>query len=375
MTIKQAAKNYNQNPLKADRPSSPSQREKRENRRLVKSLLEWFERNRRDLPWRNNPTPYSIWISEIMLQQTVVKTVIPYFEKWMEKYPTIYRLAKAKEREILKLWEGLGYYTRGRNILKAARIIVKEHDGRLPDNDKDLMRLPGIGEYTSAAILSIAYGKPYPVLDANVRRVGRRLLALEKWDRKAEKILEEWLRDLLPRDRPGAFHEALMELGQTICNSRNPLCSGCPLKRFCLGFQNNLQNEIPGRGKSAIIQREQILIIPIHGDKVLIRKNEGNLFQGLWCFPAMKKEGSIPGFIQKEIAEDFRELGKLTERNHYYTRYRVHLIPLVYQVENPHGKSKKGEKWVLLRDLKDYPFPSIYRKILDDLREFLSQKL
>ncbi|MBN1902534.1 A/G-specific adenine glycosylase [Candidatus Sumerlaeota bacterium] len=334
---------------------------------LTNQLIRWFRKNKRDLPWRENPTPYCVWISEIMLQQTVVNAVIPYFRKWMEKYPDIAHLAKAKEAEVLRMWEGLGYYARARNIFKAAIEIEKKFGGRMPETWEEWRGLPGIGDYTASAIMSIAFGKPYPVLDANVRRVGRRILGMAAWDKKREKELLEFLREAMPRKNPGAFNEALMELGQKVCLPDKPLCEKCPVKRFCIGFEKNIQNLIPGKADRKITKKKTYLALFVSRGKLLIVKREKGILKDLWGFPEFQEEGEIASFIKKEGGRRFKETGKLKARIHYYTRFRDELIPFVYEVEKQFGGNAGSRRWVSFNELEKYPLPSVYRKILEEL--------
>lgn len=205
---------------------------------IRRKLLDWYDKSKRNLPWRNTKDPYSIWISEVMLQQTQVKTVIPYYERWIETFPTLEKLAGAPEQKILKLWEGLGYYSRARNLKKAAQIITKELGGKVPNTVTDLQNLPGIGRYTADAIASIAFGLKTPVLDGNVKRVLSRLFCMNEngSTSASENRLWQRARDLLSVRRPGDFNQALMELGATICMPKSPTCPQCPLSTTCEAF-------------------------------------------------------------------------------------------------------------------------------------------
>ena len=336
---------------------------------LSSSLIRWFQNHKHDLPWRKNRTPYSVWISEIMLQQTIVKTVIPYFEKWMKKYPDVKTLAAAREHDVLRLWEGLGYYTRARNILKAANMIVKDFGGDLPDNEHDLRRLPGIGEYTASAILSIAFNKPHPLIDANVRKVGRRLLGLKKWDKQSAATLRRWLMNNMPPRRAGDFNEALMELGQTICLLENPFCARCPLHRGCLAFQKNRQDKIPGKKSRALIEKKSILLLLIHQGKILIRKKEEGLWKGLWLLPDFATRKQAENFIHDTTGRSGRFVEKLPSRIQHYTRYRERLVPHIYRLKASPMKTAKGWRWASLHRLNRFPFPSTHRIILELLKK------
>jgi len=334
---------------------------------LLKDLIRWFRKNKRDLPWRKNRTSYSVWISEIMLQQTTVKAVIPFYEKWMKRFPDVRSVAKASEQEILRMWEGLGYYTRAKNILKAAKIISAQFQGQFPDDYRDVIKLPGIGPYTAGAILSIAFQKLYPVMDANVRRVGRRILGLVSWDKKKEQELLNFLKGMIPQKNPGEFNEGIMELGQTVCIAERPLCDKCPLTKFCIGFKKNIQDLIPGKATRKITEKKTFLALIVSQGKLLIVKRNKGLLKDIWGFPEFQEQGQIASFIKKEGGVDFAEIGKLKARVHHYTKFRDELSPFVYRVKKPFGRNTGNRRWVAFKDLENYPFPSIYRKILDEL--------
>ena len=215
--------------------------------RLSSRLLAWYRQNKRTLPWRDHPDPYAVWVSEIMLQQTRVETVIPYFERWMRLFPAINDLAKASEHDVLNAWEGLGYYSRARNLHKAARIVAEKYNGELPYNLDDLRALPGIGRYTVGAIASMAFGMDAPTLDGNLRRVFARLFDVtEPADSPAgEKILWSLAAEHLPKGQAGDYNQALMDLGAAICLPRNPRCLICPLMKMCKARENGTQEARP----------------------------------------------------------------------------------------------------------------------------------
>ena len=218
---------------------------------LQRSLLKWYDEHQRDLPWRNTTDPYPVWISEVMLQQTQVQTVIPYYLKFLEHFPSVAALAKADTDALLRLWAGLGYYSRARNLQKAAQIIVEQFGGRFPQSYTDVLALPGIGRYTAAAIVSIAFGQPYAVLDGNVSRVLARLLSMSG-DPKSSAVQNRlWAaaQQLLPRARPGDFNQAVMELGATVCSPRQPRCLLCPWTRQCLARQQGQQELLPEKAR------------------------------------------------------------------------------------------------------------------------------
>ena len=217
------------------------------NNKISSALLRWFDSQKRDLPWRKTDDPYHILVSEFMLQQTQVKTVIPYYWRWLKSFPTLETLAAASETSILKHWEGLGYYSRARNLKETARIIHQEHDSQVPSDYESLIKLPGIGRYTAGAILSIAFNQNFPVLDGNVKRVLSRLFCMKEDGQTSasEKCLWQKAEQLLPVSRPGDFNQAVMELGATLCLPKTPLCLSCPLAAICKANEQEVQENFP----------------------------------------------------------------------------------------------------------------------------------
>ncbi|WP_126425351.1 A/G-specific adenine glycosylase [Brevibacillus marinus] len=259
-----------------------------------RDLLAWYDQAKRDLPWRSNRDPYRVWVSEIMLQQTRVETVKPYFENFIAKFPTVEALADAAEEEVLKAWEGLGYYSRARNLHRAAREVKASYGGRVPDTLEDISRLAGIGPYTAGAILSIAYDKPEPAVDGNVMRVFARLLLLEDdiGKPKARNKISELVRQAMPQERAGDFNQALMELGATICLPRSPHCLTCPVFDYCLARKEGVQELLPVKGKPAQPRPVELVVAVIRrGDRWLINKRPAQgLLAGLWEFPMFEQE-------------------------------------------------------------------------------------
>ena len=344
---------------------------------MTVKLLDWFYANKRDLPWRHDVRPYSVWISEIMLQQTVIRSVISYYKKWMKRFPDVHILAKAGEKEVLTMWEGLGYYSRARNILKCAHQLIGLYKGTIPDEYDKLIRLPGIGDYTASAILSIAYKKPYPVMDANVNRVARRILALKSWDLFIKKEVADLLKKIISSKDPGGFNEAVMELGQRVCLVDTPLCSQCPVSGHCVSYKKNLQDRIPEKKNLQIKSRETLLPILITENRksILVFEKKRGVLQGLWMFPGISRTGGyaerMEQFIEKNISDDFEKHGKLTVRTHHYTRFAEKLFPFIYSVRKPGKKLKEDWMWIPFRELEKYPFPSVYRRILQDVEEYM----
>jgi A/G-specific adenine glycosylase len=344
---------------------------------FVRELLAWYVRHRRALPWRETRDPYHIWISEVMLQQTRVETVLAYYERFLQEFPTAEDLARAPLDRVLKLWEGLGYYARARNLHRAAQIVVERFDGQLPRDVHELQRLPGVGRYTAAAIASIAYGHPEPVLDGNVRRVLARLLALkdDPTQLRVERQLESWLRGLLPTDRPGEFNQALMELGAVICVPRTPRCLICPVSEVCEARRQGKQQHLPVRAKRAAKPHYDVAVGLIwQREKLLITKRpEDGLLGGLWELPsgACEPGESLIACLRRELQE---ELGIDVEVRpqepiivrHEYSHFRVTLhafegaLKAGQRVRSPDGRPWQ---WVHPEELSQYAFPRATLKV------------
>jgi len=316
-----------------------------------------------------------------MLQQTQVKTVIPYYNRWIKTLPTIDKLANAPEQKILKLWEGLGYYSRAKNLKKSAKILCKEMNGRLPNTVKNLQNLPGIGRYTAGAISSIAFGFKAPVLDGNVKRVLSRLFCINEngTTSASENHLWEKAEGLLPVRRPGDFNQALMELGATVCIPASPICQQCPLKTICKAFLKNKVNEFPPPKKKIPSKKIEVSAgIIIKNKKVYIQqRTKDGLMGGLWEFPGGKKEkGESPEeCLKREIKEELGvnvvSLNKVMTIKHTYTQFRVTLNVFNCQLQKKQIRPDECEqwKWVSLSNLKKYPFPAANVKIVKYLTE------
>ena len=348
--------------------------------KLKRKLLSWYSQNARDLPWRETQDPYAIWVSEIMLQQTRVETVIPYYQRWMSEFPTLESLAEAEEDRALKLWEGLGYYSRARNLLKAARIVKDKYQGILPVDQKSLQDLPGIGRYTSGAILSIAYDQPAPILDGNLRRVFTRLFNISTpiHTTETEKNLWEIAELLMSDSHPGDFNQALMELGALVCLPKNPQCESCPLRGECEAYQLGVQGDLPVRKKKTPPPHLQVTaaVIP-DGDQVLLAKRPpGGLLGGLWEFPGGKQEENetLEETLSREIMEELNlevEIGELFgSYQHAYTHYKITLHAYCCRLvsEDLQLNYHTDSAWVSRQELDAYPMGKIDRMIADQLQ-------
>ncbi|MGC9505919.1 A/G-specific adenine glycosylase [Baaleninema sp.] len=347
---------------------------------LRRSLLNWYDRQGRDLPWRREPTPYRVWISEIMLQQTQVKTVLPYFDRWLQQYPDVKSLANADIQQVLKTWQGLGYYARARNLHRAATLIVERHNSEFPNRYDEVIDLPGIGRSTAGGILSGAFNQPVAILDGNVKRVLARLTALPVPPSKAVKSLWALSESLLDRQRPRDFNQAFMDLGATLCTPKNPACLLCPWRESCQGYNLDLQSELPMRETRNPIPHKHIGVAVIVGEdgKILIdRRPPKGLLGGMWEFPGGKIEPneSVTDCIRREIKEELDieiEVGEhLITVEHAYTHLKVSLN--VYRCRHRSGEPKPLEcdeiRWVMLDELEDYPFPKANVKIIEALRQ------
>ncbi len=347
----------------------------------MKALLLWFDRNKRDLPWRRNSSPYATWISEIMLQQTRVDTVKPYFERWMKRFPDAGTLAAADEQEVLKLWEGLGYYSRARSLYKAAKIVVSEYGGQLPDDPAALRKLPGIGDYTAGAIASIGYGVPAAALDGNIRRILARYYDIAEPVRtpQTEKHLWKLAEDCLNRERPGDHNEALMDLGASICLPENPKCLLCPIAADCQALRNGTVDQRPVMIKAEPIPHYIVTaaVIPDESrQRYLLTKRPSNgLLGGLWEYPGGKQEAgeSLEDCIRREISEELGVMIKVGDPfgvyKHAYTHFKVTLHAFLCRVTKgdpkPLAASELG--WFTEEELKDLPMGKIDRMITNAL--------
>lgn len=341
------------------------------------NILAWYDRNKRDLPWRMNRDPYSIWISEVMLQQTTVSTVLPYFNRWMKIFPDIRTLSAAPLESVLKAWQGLGYYQRARNMHRAAQILVKEFDSRFPREKESLQKLPGFGPYTTAAVLSIAYDLPYPVLDANVRRILMRLKGLKRMaSSRHDKILMDFLRHHLPEEKMGDFNQALMELGALICKPKNPSCLLCPILRYCTAWKRGEQEIIPTPRNRSYQKVEAVVgLIREEGRYLIQQRPPKGLLAGLWEFPGGKKEKgeSLEEALHREILE---ELGAevaseshLTTVHHAYTRFQVNLHAFECRLAGPLNIDSGSLRWASLEEMESLPVPSGTAKIIKFLED------
>ena len=350
------------------------------------SLFNWFHKNSRNLPWRKSYSPYQVWISEIMLQQTQMDRVVVYFNKWIKRFPGVASITGAGEEEVLKLWEGLGYYSRARNIIKTAKLLIENHQGKLPADHQALIGLPGIGPYTAGAIMSIAFNREYPLVDANIERLFARLFNLGKpvKDKKTHTFIWQKAKELIPRGRAREFNQALMELGALVCIPQNPRCKICPVAAHCLAFSLDLVSKRPVPGKpSKTIFIEMATGIVEHDGRMLIQKRKPTgVWPNLWEFPGGRLEpGETPEMaLVREYLEETEltvgNLRKITTVQHSYTIYRVTLhcyfCSLLDGRHEPVLHTAQEYRWVAPEELSDYAFPAGHRKFIKYFQKRIS---
>lgn len=357
---------------------------------IAAALLAWWDAGHADLPWRRAGDAYGVWVAEIMLQQTQITTVIPYYERWMARFPTVEALAAAPLDDVLKMWEGLGYYSRARNLHAAAQVVARDHAGRVPDTVDVLLKLPGIGRYTAGAIASIAYDVAAPILDGNVIRVLSRLCDIsdDVTQPATRKRLWGLAEEMVPHERPGDFNEALMELGQQICVPKNPRCLICPLNAFCLARQRGTQLERPVRPPSKRTPHFDVVAAVIRrggppsasGEFLITQRPHDGLLGGLWEFPGGKVEPgeTLPDALRREIREELAleiDLGKsFVEIDHAYTHFRItlHAFHATWISGEIEHLGVNDHAWVTLVDVDRYAFAVTDRKIIQRLRHELA---
>ncbi|MDG2104993.1 MAG: A/G-specific adenine glycosylase [Pirellulaceae bacterium] len=348
--------------------------------RFRQRLLAWFDKHQRDLPWRKNRTRYRIWVSEIMLQQTQVVTVIDYFQRFIKRFPTVKSLAAAEESEVLKFWEGLGYYRRARQMHAAAIQIVKQHNGRFPDNFDEVLALPGIGRYSAGAILSIADDQPLPILEGNTVRVYARLMNFQEDVTKSasQKSLWAFADTLVTRKRPGDLNQALMELGSEICNKNTPQCMKCPVASFCLSLQRGDPRQLPNKGTKRVRYEalHQIVIVIQRRKRYAIRLcGPDEHWTGLWDFPRFTANTGDIADKLKQVTQETKQRTGLSVQlgapflnlKHAVTRYRIELD--CYHAVSVEGRLRAQQdlRWASLDELHELAMSVTGRKIVRHL--------
>lgn len=345
-------------------------------------LKSWFLSQRRDLPWRNDPSPYEVWVSEVMLQQTQVAVVIPYFERWMERFPSIQHLAEADVKDVLKEWEGLGYYSRARNLHSGAQYVLDNHQGELPSSSELLRKIKGLGPYTVGAILNFAFHHRTPAVDGNVLRVIARYHNIKEDICKSSTVkdIHRIADSLLPEEEPWIVSEALIELGATLCN-RRPRCFECPLHRSCKAFLSGTADQLPIKSpkKPTTFLYRAVAIIK-KGKDILVRQaKDGKVMAGLYEFPYFEltkpelDREELSNLIRIRFGYKTRWIQALSEAQHSFTRYRAHLFPHVFDVEDELSTTILSDpdcEWLSRDSIKSLPFSSGHRRILHSIEKW-----
>jgi A/G-specific adenine glycosylase len=353
-----------------------------DNTALHTALIDWFETHKADLPWRRTKDPYAIWLSEIMLQQTQVATVVPYYQRFVDRFPTVQALANAPLDDVLKLWEGLGYYSRARNLHRAAQMVVEKFGGEFPRSADELQKLPGVGRYTAGAVASFAFGQDVPVLDGNVIRILTRLYNIEDdvTQSATKRALWELSEEILPAGQAASWNEGLMELGRRICTPRSPQCASCPIANHCQARREGVQAQRPVKSPKAKIPHYDVTAGVIRRDDgrfIIAQRPHDGMLGGLWEFPGGKRESgeSLPDCLRREIQEelgiDIRVGPQIATVKHAYSHFRITLF--VFECEHVSGEPQAIEcadwAWVTLDDLGRYAFPATDQQIISVLHQ------
>ena len=350
------------------------------NKQLTNKLLFWYNNHKMPMPWRDDKNIYHIWLSEIMLQQTQIATVIPYYHKWLKKFPDIIDVAKANENEILKIWEGLGYYSRALNFHHACKKIIKSYNGIIPKDQNKFIKLKGVGKYIDAAVRSIGYNDIVPTIDGNVNRVVSRLLCLDKPPQNKYTEIYNFLISIIDRKNPGDFNQALMDLGRNICKPKKPLCQDCPIKNYCAAYQNNQISQYPIKIESKKNPHFNIAVGVIwKGNDILITKRKlGGLLGGLWEFPGGKlnnnesSEECIIREIYEEIGIQIELKSFISNIKHQYSHFSISLdsFHCIYKYGVPKPKTASDMKWISPKEISKFAFPKANHKFINEIPNY-----
>ncbi len=352
-----------------------SQHLKTEKQCFSDQILQWFDiHGRKDLPWQINKTPYSVWISEIMLQQTQVTTVIPYYQKFMQRFPNITKLAEAPVDDVLHHWTGLGYYARARNLHKSAQIIKADYNAKFPTDMEEVLALPGIGRSTAGAILSLSLGQPHAILDGNVKRVLARFHAIEGWpgNKKVELQLWEMTTNNTPADRVADYNQAMMDMGATLCTRSKPNCDECPVANDCVAHIEGKQSDFPGKKtKKTIPVKATTMLLPIWQNEVLMyQRPPTGIWGGLWSFTELD-EKNVLEVATKELGIEQFEVINLPEFRHTFSHFHLDIQPKILQLkEKPNGHVRESnQRWIDYSSLPNIGLSTPANKLLSQLAE------
>ena len=352
-----------------------------------KDIISWFKKSQRKLPWRETENPYLIWVSEVMLQQTQVKQVLEYYQNFIDKFPDVFALAQADLQDVLKAWEGMGYYARARNLYRASKIVIEKFDGRIPSDYQNFRRLPGVGNYIAAAVLSQAFNTPLAVVDGNVKRVLARQFLIDQPVNHTpmKNVFQERADLLLDVERPGDFNQALMELGALICRPQNPKCDQCPVSSYCQAYQKNQQHQLPITTKRKMTPVYHIAVGVVHKNShiLITQRKPSGLLGGLWEFPGGKVEDGETAELAcvREVKEktniSVAISDYLTQVNHAYTHFRITVD--VFRCDYLNGdvvlNGPYDYRWVTHPEIDQFPFHVSNQKIIFFLKKNLSKQV
>ena len=344
---------------------------------ITSSLLSWYSKEKRALPFRDIDNPYKIWLSEVMLQQTQVETVIPYFERWIKKFPTLEAVANSNQESLLKIWEGLGYYSRCSNFHKAAKIVVENHCGNIPNDWDSFRALPSVGDYTAAAVLSMAFQKPFPLIDGNVKRVIARVLGLKNLTNRNMSRMKNHLGNIISQEKPGDFNQSVMELGARVCSPKNPNCGKCPISFSCKAFASGNPELYPTPIKKTKPPHYTIVAgIVWRGEKFYIQKRgEKGMLAGLWEFPGgkVKKGESLQDALCREIKEECGAKPKILKKigaiKHTYTHFSITFHGYHCEENITPLNDIENSTWIEPTQISEFPFPKANHKLFSLLDE------
>jgi A/G-specific adenine glycosylase len=333
-------------------------------------LLAWFDKHgRKDLPWQHNPTPYRVWVSEIMLQQTQVSTVVNYYQRFMQAFPSIKSLAEANIDQVLHYWAGLGYYARGRNLHKAARQIMENHNGTFPENFDDILSLPGVGKSTAGAILSLAFKQRQAILDGNVKRVLGRFHAISGWpgDKKIENQLWKLANSNTPESKVAEYTQAIMDLGATLCTRSNPQCSACPQQKFCTAHQLGKAVEFPGKKPKKDIPEKHVrllLILNENNQPLIVKRPPVGIWGGLWSLPECNIEQDPSAWCSDKLGYAVKHIKELPDCQHAFTHFKLTMKPSILQIQSPSQIQESNNRWYQPNAVEKIGFPTPIKNIL-----------
>ena len=334
------------------------------------SILDWYDINKRNLPWRLTKDPYKIWLSEVMLQQTQVSTVIPYYENWIRKFPTVDSVAKVNIDEALKMWEGLGYYKRCRNFHSAAKIIVSKHNGIIPNSYNILLSLPGVGNYVASAILSIAFNEKFSAIDTNLNRVIARILGIKKLTKWNKNRINKYATLLVEHLRPGDVNQALMDIGSQLCTTKKALCSSCPNQNICKAFQSSNPLQFPQNlsKKPAPLKKFVAGYISLNKNIIINKRPNNVMLGGLWQLPTFEfkeseKRADIEDLFRKKVGKDINIEGKIGIVKHEYSHLKAEVALYLFSKKNNSIKLDDS-KWIKINDVDKYAFSNVNHKLI-----------